>query len=90
VYELPIFIAIGIVGGFLGAGFNDINERMSLYRKEYLNAFKWKRLLELVLITLLMSFISFILPLCWQHCTEIPTEKINLSLQDLNLLDNSF
>jgi chloride channel 7 len=88
VYEIPIFIAMGVVGGLIGALFNDINERMSIYRKKYLNAFKWKRLLELVLITLLMSFISFILPLCWQHCTDIPTDETNLSLQDLNLLGN--
>ena len=88
VYELPLFIAMGCVGGALGAGFNDLNERMSLYRKKHLNAFKWKRLLELVLITLGMSFISFILPLCWQHCTEIPTDMTNLSKQELSLLSN--
>ena len=88
VYELPLFIAMGIVGGVLGAGFNDINERMSLYRKKYLNAYKWKRLLELVLITLGMSFISFILPLCWQQCTEVPTDMTNLSKQELSLLSH--
>ena len=88
VYELPLFIAMGIIGGVLGAGFNDINERMSLYRKKYLNAYKWKRLLELVLITLGMSFISFILPLCWQQCTEVPTDMTNLSKQELSLLSH--
>jgi chloride channel 7 len=88
VYELPLFIAMGCMGGVLGAFFNDINERMSIYRKKYLNAYKWKRLLELVLITLAMSFISFILPLCWQHCTEVPTDVTNLSKQELSLLSN--
>ena len=43
VYELPLFIAMGCVGGVLGAGFNDINERMSLYRKKYLNAYYFHR-----------------------------------------------
>ena len=86
VYELPIFIAMGCMGGILGALFNDINERMSIYRKKHLNAYKWKRLLEVVLITLAMSFISFILALCWQSCTKIPEDTAGLSVQELSLI----
>lgn len=87
IYELPIFMAIGCMGGVLGALFNHINEQISLYRKKHLNAHKWKRLVELVLITLGMSFISFILPLCWQKCTPIP-DGSNLSVQEQNLLNS--
>lgn len=82
VFEIPIFMAMGCMGGVIGALFNHINEQMSLYRKKHLNAFKWKRLVELVLITLLMSFISFILPLMWQVCTEIPPEYYDPATSD--------
>jgi chloride channel 7 len=33
---------------------------------------RWRRLAELLLLTLLFSVISFVLPLCWQICTGVP------------------
>jgi hypothetical protein len=88
IYELPIFILIGALGGVLGALFNDINEKVSLYRKKNLNAFKWKRLVELSLITLLMSFISFILPICWTKCEPMPEITPDLKLQEIMLIND--
>jgi chloride channel 7 len=94
VFELPIFLAMGCFGGVLGALFNHINEQMSLYRKKKLNAFKWKRIIELVSITLAMSFISFILSLTWQVCTDIPYTNYpdnptdTFTKQQLGLLEN--
>ena len=63
-----------VTAGALGALFNYFNKCITLYRKKNLNAFKWKRMVELCTITLIMSFISFILPLCWQVCTPIPED----------------
>jgi chloride channel 7 len=86
VYELPIFVAIGILGGILGALFNHINEVVSIYRKKHLNPFKWKRMIELVTITIIMAFLSFILSIMWQVCTPIPDDTSNLSKQNIDLL----
>jgi chloride channel 7 len=88
VYELPLFIGMGIVGGILGALFNHLNKMMSLYRMKNLNAFKWKRMVELCSITLLMSFISFILPVCWQVCTPRPTPQSFNTRQEIDLMAN--
>ena len=88
IYELPIFILIGAIGGVLGALFNDINEKVSLYRKKNLNAYKWKRLTELSLITLLMAFISFILPICWTKCEPMPEITPDLKLQEIILIND--
>ena len=85
VYELPVFFAIGAMGGVLGALFNHINKLVSIYRKQHLNAYKWKRMVELVAITFVMSFISYILPMCWQVCTPIPDE-LGKTVQEINLL----
>lgn len=86
VYELPVFFAIGAMGGVLGALFNHINKLVSIYRKQHLNAFKWKRMVELVAITFMMSFISYILPMCWQVCTPIPEDIEHLTKQEVGLL----
>lgn len=87
VYELPLFFAIGAMGGILGAGFNHINKLVSIYRKKHLNPYKWKRIVELVLITFAMSFISYILPMCWQVCTPIPEDPTgHFTVQETQLL----
>lgn len=94
IYEITIFMVMGCCGGLFGVLFNNINKKMSIYRKKHLNAFKWKRLVELVTITFAMSFISFILPLAWQVCTEIPPEyyepnpPIAFTRQELALLND--
>ena len=86
VYELPMFMFIGACGGVLGAGFNHLNEKVSIYRKKYLNAYKWKRMVELCSITLFMAFISFILPICWQSCTPLPDITPDMSKQEIELV----
>eukprot|EP01034_Spumella_vulgaris_P021794 gene21794-27863_t len=87
VYELPMFMLIGVIGGGFGAAFNHFNMLISMYRKKHLNAFKWKRMVELIAITLLMSFISFILPICWQVCTDKPEETSDLPQQEVDLIE---
>lgn len=90
IYELPMFMAIGCLGGVLGAFFNHLNEQVSIYRKKKINPVKSKRLTELVLITLTMSFISFIFPLMWQVCQPLPdTESYDppATKQELDLVD---
>jgi chloride channel 7 len=86
VYELPIFVFIGACGGIFGAAFNDINRRVSLYRKKNLNAFKWKRMVELSLLTVAMSFVGFIFSMCWQSCTPVPEITEGLTAQEITLL----
>lgn len=88
VYELPLFLFVGCCGGVLGAFFNELNKHVSIYRKKHLNAFKWKRLAELAVITLTMSFVSFILPLCWQSCTPIPAITSDMTAQEISLLNH--
>jgi chloride channel 7 len=87
VYELPMFLLMGVIGGVMGAFFNHINMHMSMYRMKHLNKFKWKRMVELCSITLLMSFLGFILPLCWQVCTPKPEPTADSTVQEIDLME---
>jgi chloride channel 7 len=87
VYELPLFIAMGCLGGILGALFNYINMNVSLYRAKHINISKQKRLTELCCVTLFMSFISFILPIMWQVCTPRPEPESYNTKQEIDLLE---
>eukprot|EP01031_Cornospumella_fuschlensis_P028872 gene28872-34846_t len=88
VYELPMFILMGAIGGVLGAFFNHLNMHMSMYRMKYLNASKWKRMAELCTITFAMSFISYIFPICWQVCTPVPDDTSDTSKQEEMLFES--
>ncbi len=88
VYELPMFLLMGIIGGVLGAFFNHLNMLVSIYRMKNINSQKWKRMMELCSITLFMSFISYILPICWQVCTPIPEPTSSTTNQEEDLLEH--
>jgi chloride channel 7 len=86
VYELPLFIAMGAAGGVLGALFNHINMKATLYRTKNINPFKWKRYVEVICFTLLISFVGFILSVCWQACTPVPEPNASTPNQEEELL----
>ena len=87
-YELPIFILIGIIGGALGSFFNHIHLRCTRYREKYIDE-KWKRVSELLFFTFIMASISFIFPLIWQDCTDKPVDSNDdFSSQETSLLDD--
>jgi chloride channel 7 len=85
-YELFIFAAMGCAGGILGAWFNHINKLATIYRSSYSHQ-TWKRMIELIILTLVMAFISFVFPLMWDACTPVPTNTADWTTQELDLLD---
>jgi chloride channel 7 len=86
-YELFIFILIGCVGGLLGSLFNWINKKVTEYRMISINFSSFYRMLELLLYVALMTTISFLLPLFWRSCTQIPSETDQFTKQERDLLN---
>lgn len=86
-YEIFIFLLMGVAGGGLGALFNHINKRVSQYRMQHINDYKWKRVAELFLYVFIMAIFSFILPVIWQECSSLPTETSDWTQQERDLLD---
>lgn len=71
IYELGIFVLIGGMGGLIGAIFNNVNESITHWRMKRVNNSKRMRLLEVMVISTLMSCIMFLSSLAWPTCTPV-------------------
>ena len=81
VWELILFIIIGCLGGLIGAVFNASNEHITIWRMRNVNHSKSRRFFEVVLVSILVSTVSFLLPLMWMRCTDLPTDMQDWSNQ---------
>ena len=87
VYELMLFVALGVIGGLIGAIFNDTNERLSKWRQKRVNHSKEYRFLEVVILSVTVSLTMFLLPLLWRKCTPLPDLNDKDNEEELELLN---
>ncbi|KAF7265234.1 chloride channel protein 7 isoform X1 [Rhynchophorus ferrugineus] len=78
--ELPIFIIMGSVGGLLGALWNHINYKITVFRMRYLRA-RWLRVIEACLVAIVSATVGFLLMFLINDCkplgqdpTKYPTQ----------------
>lgn len=83
-WELFVFLMIGAAGGVLGALFVRCNSYICKYRKATIVTDK-QRLLEVLLVVIGFTCISFLLPLFWNSCSRIPTEVAQWTEQERQL-----
>lgn len=87
VYELAIFVLIGVLGGLIGAIFNNTNEKITHWRIKNINHSKKRRFVEVLLVSMLVSTISFLLPLLWGQCKALPDDP-NFSESEQELVES--
>ena len=87
VWELLLFIIIGCLGGLIGAVFNAANEHLTVWRMRNINHSKQRRFIEVIIVSVFVTTVSFLLPLLWMRCTDLPTDVNELTNQEQNLLD---
>ena len=80
VYELPIFIAMGVCGGLLGALFNHLNTIITQFRMKYVKGRPF-RLTEALLIGLLTTCLAFTMMFFSDDCLPIGDEPLSNPLQ---------
>lgn len=73
VFELFLFALIGIMGGLIGACFNAANEKLTHWRIKHVNHSKVRRLVEVLIISSIVTVVSFILPIIWGKCDPLPS-----------------
>ncbi|XP_041364629.1 H(+)/Cl(-) exchange transporter 7-like [Gigantopelta aegis] len=58
-FEIPIFIVMGVIGGLLGALFNQINYKLTVFRMKYIHN-KWSQVLEAMMVAAITAVVGFI------------------------------
>uniref|UniRef100_A0A6V2KMR1 Chloride channel protein n=1 Tax=Ditylum brightwellii TaxID=49249 RepID=A0A6V2KMR1_9STRA len=87
IWELLLSIIIGCLGGLIGAVFNAANEHLTIWRMKHINHSPSRRYIEVVAISIFVTIISFVMPLVWNRCTELPTDMQDWSNQEKNLVE---
>lgn len=87
IWELSLFVIIGCLGGLIGAVFNAANEHLTIWRMKRVNHSKMRRVLEVILVSILVSVVSFLMPVLWGRCTELPTDMQDWTNQEKKLVD---
>ncbi|CAM9547759.1 unnamed protein product, partial [Discosporangium mesarthrocarpum] len=72
-WELSVFAVVAVAGGLLGAVFVRISSLLSQFRAKHVIG-PWRRMVEMMLVSTLVSCVSFILPLVAGECRPVPTD----------------
>jgi hypothetical protein len=62
VQEVPLFILLGVLGGVLGALFNEFNKRLTIWRKKHVVPYRYRNVLEVVVVATVCATIMFLVP----------------------------
>lgn len=68
IWELPLFGAIGVIGGLVGALFNGLNILLTKWRMRVVKARGHRRFIEALLVTICISTAHYIVPLASRTC----------------------
>lgn len=87
IWELLIFMVIGCLGGLIGAVFNAANEHLTIWRMKFINSSKKRRAMEVIILSLVVSTVSYLMPTLWNRCTPRPVDMNAWSNQEKNLVE---
>lgn len=88
IWELSLFVIVGCLGGMIGAVFNAANEHITLWRMRRVNHSKLFRFMEALCVCVAVTTISFLVPLLWGKCTDLPTDMQDWTNQEKKLVES--
>lgn len=74
IVQLPFFILLGVIGGFLGALFNFLNKKLTMFRMRHLKR-PFIRFIEAIAVAIVTSTLSFVLSYYFHSCSRIPSDQ---------------
>ena len=80
VWELLVFMLLGCAGGLIGGAFNLVNKRITVARRRFFGFTgtvgakkpKFSKYVEVIIVSFMMSTVTFVVPLMWDTCRDIP------------------
>lgn len=69
-YEIPLFMLVGIIGGLLGALWNHLNYKITCFRMKYLKP-KWLKLIDVVVIAVMSATMGFVMMYFSNDCQPL-------------------
>ena len=85
VWELALFMGMGLLGGLIGAYFNTCVMMIFKWRAENVRS-RTLKLVEVLVVVALMSAIALGSPLMWHKCTPLPVVTAEWSDQERRLV----
>ncbi|VDM74575.1 unnamed protein product [Strongylus vulgaris] len=80
IWEIPFFLAVGVIGGLTGALFNHLNSKLTQFRKKYVSS-KWRRLMECFVVAAMSAFTGFVTLFLVDDCQPV---GINPNITEVN------
>ncbi|CAK1547079.1 unnamed protein product [Leptosia nina] len=80
IYELPVFIIFGMIGGILGALWNHINYKLAVFRNRYVGE-PWLRVVEACLVAAVSATCGFLMMFLLNDCRPLGEDPTKVPLQ---------
>ena len=84
--QIGIFAIIGVIGGFSGALFNRINERLTQFRMKKVNKHAFLRISEIMIWSAIVTLAAIGMMIQFSNCQEMdendPNQRVRLYCED--------
>ncbi|XP_014217594.1 H(+)/Cl(-) exchange transporter 7 [Copidosoma floridanum] len=75
IYEIPLFVFVGCLGGVLGALWNYLNYKISVFRQKYLKS-KWLKVSEALSIAIMSATMGFLMMFFIDDCKPLGDKDV--------------
>ncbi|XP_076751058.1 chloride channel protein 7 [Xylocopa sonorina] len=80
IYEIPLFMVVGTVGGLLGACWNYLNYKISCFRLKYIKK-KWLKVIEALVVAAISASMGFTMIYFLNDCKPLGRDPTKFPIQ---------
>ncbi|KAK1129883.1 hypothetical protein K0M31_019586 [Melipona bicolor] len=80
IYEIPLFVIMGTIGGLLGACWNHLNYKITCFRLKYIKR-KWLKVIEALVIAALSATMGFTMIYFLHDCKPLGQDPTKFPIQ---------